>query len=302
MTSISILIPTYNGICKKLVSDLQQQAAVMEIEYEVIVADDGSTDQNTILENRGINDIPNCRYLECPENRGRSAIRNYLARQARLQWVLFIDSDMTVRSSDFIRRYAECANHDVVYGGVSIGGDAEALRGNLRYRYEKKEEALHTATMRRKSPYKDFHTANFMIRRELILDCPFDESIRRYGYEDVLLGKQLKQKGIQIYHIDNPLSFEVFEDNSEFVSKTEEGLRTLFTFRDKLKDYSRLIEFTGRHSRLVPAIRMTHKILGPLERRMLTSRFPYPTIFKLYKTGYYLSLSDNARNKIANSE
>ena len=141
-----------------------------------------------------------------------------------------------------------------------------------------------------------------MIRRELILDCPFDESIRRYGYEDVLLGKQLKQKGIQIYHIDNPLSFEVFEDNSEFVSKTEEGLRTLFTFRDKLKDYSRLIEFTGRHSRLVPAIRMTHKILGPLERRMLTSRFPYPTIFKLYKTGYYLSLSDNARNKIANSE
>ena len=39
---LSILIPTYNYDCSRLVSDLQRQAERMGIGYEVIVADDAS--------------------------------------------------------------------------------------------------------------------------------------------------------------------------------------------------------------------------------------------------------------------
>ena len=39
---LSILIPTYNYVCVKLVSDLQQQAEGLGCPYEILVADDAS--------------------------------------------------------------------------------------------------------------------------------------------------------------------------------------------------------------------------------------------------------------------
>ena len=108
MTGLSILIPTFNGICKELVSELQKQVAMLPMDYEVIVADDGSTSQATITENRGINSIPHCQYMECQKNRGRAVIRNFLVQQAQYEWLLFIDSDMTVCRHDFISRYVAC--------------------------------------------------------------------------------------------------------------------------------------------------------------------------------------------------
>jgi hypothetical protein len=46
-----------------------------------------------------------------------------------------------------------------------------------------------------------------------MLNIPFDERIRNYGYEDVLLGKRLKENKIDILHIDNPLILDNYESN-----------------------------------------------------------------------------------------
>ena len=92
MKDISILIPTYNHTCVELVRTLQQQARQLPVSYEIIVADDGSTLASTIQANRAVNDYPNSRFIERQANAGRAAIRNYLAGQASMPWVLFIDS------------------------------------------------------------------------------------------------------------------------------------------------------------------------------------------------------------------
>ena len=84
MKDISILIPTYNHACVELVHAIQQQASLLPISYEIIVADDGSTLASTIQGNRAINEYTNSRYIECPENVGRAAIRNYLLTSAVL--------------------------------------------------------------------------------------------------------------------------------------------------------------------------------------------------------------------------
>ena len=56
INTLSILIPTYNHICTELVESLQAQASSLpNLEYEILVADDGSTDEYTIEENRIIN-------------------------------------------------------------------------------------------------------------------------------------------------------------------------------------------------------------------------------------------------------
>ena len=290
--ALSILIPTYNGICTKLVSDLQAQAQELGITYEIIVADDGSTDSACVEANRAINALPHCRYVERTENVGRAAIRNFLATQAVHPWLLFIDSDMMVCRNDFLQRYANSDNiqaDSILYGGVTIG---QLIPGNLRSMYEKASEHEHTPERRQQSPYHDFHTANFMVPRQLMLQYPFDQRFRHYGYEDVLFGKQMKQHAIPIIHIDNPLSFEVFETNADFVSKTEEGLRTLHQFRDELQDYSRLLTLssTPAVSLLSPLIRLGHRLFGGMVRQHLTGAHPSLFLFKLYKLGYFLSL------------
>ena len=287
---ISVLIPTYNHVCVALVKGLAQQLEAVGGDYEIIVADDGSTDAATVAENQVINTLPHCRYIVRAENAGRATIRNFLVREAQQPYVLFIDSDMTLISDDFIRRYLDSDCDTVIDGGVAIGGDPDTLKGNLRYRYEKAEEARHTAPERQKTPYQHLHTANLLVRRDLMLDHPFDERFRHYGYEDVLLGKSFREQRIPIAHIDNPLGFCTFETNADFVAKTEEGLRTLGQFRDDLRGYSRLLTLISNIH--IPAvltvIRLWHRLFGRLERRNLCGNRPSITVFKLYRLGYFI--------------
>ena len=292
MKDISILIPTYNHVCVDLVSTLQQQASQLPISYEIIVADDGSTVASTIEANRIINDYTNSRFIERPKNAGRAAIRNYLANQASKPWLLFIDSDMVVRRPDFLRSYVDTLDEQAVWdGGICVGGNASLLKKNLRYQYERANEQLHTVGRRQQEPYRDFHTANFMAPKQLMTDHPFDLRFRHYGYEDVLFGMTLETHQIPIYHINNPLSFEVFEDNDQFLSKTEEGLRTLHAFRQELKAGSRLLQHVERLGWLLPLLRLYHQATNKLERRFLL-RHPSLFVFSLYRLGYYATLTD----------
>ena len=286
MRELSILIPTFNDPCSTLVGNLQQQAEELGISYEILVADDGSTQHNVLEENRSINALPHCQLIERRVNAGRAAIRNFLAQQARYAWLLFIDSDMVVCRNDYLRKYASFEETPIVDGGVVIG---TCIPGNLRSMYEKAAESEHTYEERQQSPYRDFHTANFMIQRALMIEHPFDERFRNYGYEDVLFGKAMEQAGVPILHIDNPMSFEIFEENEHFVSKTEEGLRTLYQFRHELKGYSRLLDRAQTLPRT--PIRWWHQLFGAIERKHLTGRHPSLWVFKIYKTGYFLSLS-----------
>jgi glycosyltransferase involved in cell wall biosynthesis len=290
MKDISILIPTYNHVCVELVSSLQQQASQLPINYEIIVADDGSTLAATIEANRAISEYPNCQYIERLENSGRAAIRNFLAEKSSYPWLLFIDSDMVVRRADFLRQYVDTPDEQAVWdGGISVGGDGMLLSHNLRYMYEMSNKHLHSAAQRQQKPYCDFHTANFMVSRQLMSEYPFDLRFRHYGYEDVLFGMQLKRHHIPIYHIDNPLSFEIFEENDHFLSKTEEGLRTLHQFQDELQGYSRLLDLARRLAPVAPLVRYMHRHIRLWERRILLRR-PTLLLFNLYRIGYFLSI------------
>ena len=287
--TLSILIPTYNGDCRATVDELRRQAEIVSsLDYEIIVIDDGSPDRQTVEQLRSVGKLPHCRFMALEENIGRSRIRNLLARTARHEWLLFLDCDMTICKPDFLMTYLSTEG-DVIYGGYKVG---EADRSCLRYRYEIAHAHEHTAERRRQRPYQHFHTSNFMVRRDIMLAHPFDETFRHYGYEDVLLGKQLKKAGIAITHIQNPAGFCDFEDNAHFVSKTEEGLRTLAEKRDLLRGYSQLLTFAeGIHSGLLRgAIRLWHRLFGGLERRILCSRHPSLRVFSFYKLGYFLCL------------
>lgn len=300
INELSILIPCYNGRCKELVESLhsllRKENSTTGLRYEIIVADDGSTDNDVIEHNRQIDSLDNCRYIIRKKNVGRAAIRNFLAREAKYEWLLFIDCDMIVRDNGYIAKYIHSQESSIIYGGYSVKGDKEKLKGNLRFIYEKKCEANHTCSERKKQPYKDFHPSNFMVRRDIILEHPLDERFRYYGYEDVLWGKTLKNNSIDINHIDNPLSFEKFEDNASFIFKTEEGLATLYRFRKDLEGYSNLIEYAKRLHRfhLTPLAALIHNILSGSIKYNLTGNNPSLLLFNIYKVCFFCNLSNRS--------
>ena len=292
-TELSILLPAHNNVCVPLVAELQRQAARLQgLRYEILVADDGSTDAKSVTANRAINHLPCCRLIERKDNVGRAAIRNFLAREARYEHLLFIDSDLHICSPSFVKRYVK-ARGDVVVGGVRIGGDERKWAGNLRYRYEKACENEHDWRHRSMRSDQEFRTTNFAIARSLMLACPFDENFRHYGYEDVLLGKAISARGTAIKHIDNPILLDDYEDNLLFVEKTEEACRTLHQFRNELRGYSKLIrwqETLGRHRVLSHLMERAYSVMGSHIRRHLITGAPSPRLFNAYKLLYYMHL------------
>lgn len=288
---LSILLPSYNNKCYTLVECLQQQAAAIEgLLYEIIVADDGSKDQVSVISNLRINELPHCRYIRRQENVGRAAIRNFLAREAKGERLLFLDSDVAIVRNDFLCKYL-ATEAEVVDGGVEV----PAMQADycLRYLYEKKSEPRHTSAKRTERPYQSFRTSNFMVHRSLFDRCSFDENFRNYGYEDVLFGKQLQKLGIPILHIDNPVGLDVLESNEVYVQKMEQAMQTLYQFREELQGYSPLLDAVGRLQRwhMLWAVRLWHWCLGGWERRNLCSQSPSLRLLNLYKLGYYVTRS-----------
>lgn len=289
---LSILIPTYNTVCIGFVRQLQAIAEEAGIVYEIIVADDASTDRSCVEQNSLLNELEHCLYIIKEVNTGAAATRNFLARQSRYPWLLFLDCDMRLPDHRLFTRYLAPIDAPVVMGGISFGGDPDQSGANLRYLYETAEAPSHTAEKRQLRPYQSFRSCNFLIRRDTMLSCPFDERFKGSGYEDVMFGKQLKTAHIAIAHIDNPVLMTDYETNEDYVAKVERSLNTLHEFRHDLKGYSRLLTLAdGIHIGLVRrCITLAHRLFGSMMRRNLCGHHPSLTIFKLYKLGYYLSI------------
>lgn len=302
---LSILLPSYNNVCVSLVQALQRQADALRgrldkpFRYEIIVADDCSTDAACIDANRVIGDMLHCRYLRMEQNVGRAQIRNVLISESRGDYVLLIDSDLFLCDDNYLYKYAT-STADVVYGGTRIGGEGlamvdneantENLKGNLRYIYEKKAEPSHRAVFRQLRPNQEISVCNLYARRDIMEAHPFDSRFKAYGYEDVLFGKRLAESGIEVTHIDNPVLINEFEPNSVFVKKTEEAILTLCRFEQDLEGYSNLKTKVTTLGRYIPLslFRLWHRIMKNKEKRNLTGAKPSLLLFKLYKLGFFL--------------
>jgi glycosyltransferase involved in cell wall biosynthesis len=290
---LSILIPVYNFDCRDLARSLSRQADSLVHEIEIIVADDGSTDRHLAKLNAEIAAMPHCRYIARKENVGRAAIRNFLAEESQGEWLMFMDCDGRVIYMNFLQKYLESRGGcDVVYGGIIHSREYLTERNSLRYDYEHRCERRFTARQRTENPDLPFRTFCFMIRRESYDRVRFDESFTDYGYEDVLFGQQLREQGMIIRHINNPLENTDLEPNDVFVAKTEEALRTLHAHETLFGNDVRLVRWVRKLAswHILPLVKVFSKLyLKPL-RRNLSGNHPLTSLFDLYKLGYYCQL------------
>lgn len=295
---LSILIPIFNDDASRLVEAVSRQAQSIDgLCYEIVVFDDGSTDESIKSKNLSLEKIPFCRLVFSPHHACRAAMRNAMSRCGKYDWHLMIDARLTLVHDDFLLRYLQsgvsvgCA----AVGGVCVdGGDksAELYCHNLRFRYEKYEERYHSLSERLSNPYKSFRTTNFFYHRSVLQRVAYDESIIGYGYEDVMLGKSLEKAGVKVLHIDNPVAYTSFESNLRYIEKLEEALNTLHAIASELQGYSPLLSAVNHIDswNMLWSVRCMHRLFGQLERCLLSGNRPKLFMLKLYKLGYYASL------------
>jgi len=278
---LSILIPTFNYNIVPLVTELHNQCMECDIDFEILVFDDGSKSElNTF--NNTINNLNNCVFKALSENIGRSAIRNLLGKHAKFNTLIFTDADTFPKRKFYIKNYIT-NNLDVINGGIICTETAPKKQFKLRWLYTKHRE------------FNALCSSNFLIKKSIFEQYPFDEAIKTYGYEDVLFFENLKKNNINILKIDNPLIHASNDDYKSFIDKTELAICNLITLlnSNKLqKENFKVAQLYNKLKRfkLVDLIILLFKLSKPLLIKNFNSSSPSLLLFDFYRLGYFCTL------------
>lgn len=294
---LSILIPTYNYNCLSIVGELKKQCDELAISYEIIVQDDASKSELN-LENNKINNLKNCSFYSNIENLGRGKNRNSLAQKSKYDWLLLIDCDVFPKNKDFINKYIteiEMSNFDVIYGGICYKDEKPSDDEMLRWIYGKARESI-AVEERLKNPYKTALTSNLLIKRKVFMQTLFRENLNKYGYEDLIFFKDLREKSISIHHIENVgyhLNLETSKIYLEKIKTALENLKYIYQTNPNLKDESKILVTYKILKKLwiTKIISIFFNLLETKIENNLHSKKPNLTVFDLYKLGYFCKIN-----------
>ena len=294
---LSILIPVYNYNVVPLVLELHKQCLECKIDFEILCQDDGSnSDLNTI--NEIINSLENCSFFVNSKNLGRGKNINLLAEKAKQDFLLILDCDTFPTQNDFIKNYISTntqRENRVVFGGIQYKKEKPENERLLRWVYGNKRETL-SLKVRNQKPNIRALTSNLWIQKKLFLETLFDESITKYGYEDLVFLSDLEKKGIFVKHIDNPTYHLGLESSSQFLDKTKVALENLKSITENTSlDSSeskilRIYIFFKRFYLVSFVSFLFKKTEGKIEQNLLSQK-PSLLLFDLYKLGCYCSIS-----------
>lgn len=290
---LSILIPAYNYDCTLLVKDLHKQVIECKIPFEIIVAEDGSTKFTS--ENQQITTLIYCKHIVLQQNIGRAAIRNFLAKKAIFENLLFIDCDSKIVSNDYIETYIKHLGK-IVLGG-RIYNKPSSKNHTLLPKYGARER------IKKEREGEIFTSPNFLIPKHIFDTVRFDENITQYGHEDTLFGCALHHKGFNFFLIDNPILHDSIEDNITFLHKTELSINNLLllikrTDDKELQKISKLYRcYQKLHKiKLTSAISTLFISTRELLQKQLCSSTPSLFLFNLYKIGYLCHIASKSQD------
>lgn len=298
---LSILIPTYNYNVFPLVLELHEQCKRCEIEFEIIVLDDGS--KTVFLENNDINAVKNCSYLVNRTNLGRASTINKLVKRSTFETILILEADAFPSKNNYIQLYVNALkeNPQAVFGGVIYAAKKPAKNTLLRWIYGNERESKSLA-YRNQHPTDIVFSWNLIIQKQLFLANPFDTNITTYGFEDLVFLKKLKQSKVSILQIDNPCLHQNEELSTVFIEKSKTAVKNLVDL------YQKNILTSGDSSllkafELVEKIHFTslmHLFYKTFENHMiknLLSEKPTLILFDLYRLGYFCNLTRLKKDK-----
>ena len=289
---LSILIPVYNYAIYSLVKTLHDQANKENIDFEIIVLDDCSTDTNIITENEKACLLKNVRLLNNDSNLGRTLTRKKLAEAAWYTTLLFLDADVKPVHDTFIKNYIAIPHKPVVLGGIVYTPESLQKGKELRYKYGRLREQK-TAAERSIYPYRNVLSANMLIDKTVFLDNNYSESNSLYGL-DIYFSYNLIKHKIPVLHIDNPVYHLGLENNDVFFNKALLAVKTRWQLlggnnyddaNGMLKVYRKLKKYG-----LTGIVSFFFKITSPVLKKLILRKDPSLFCLDVYRLGYLCSL------------
>ena len=287
---LSVCIPVYNFDVQELVNSLKKEIRNTKLDAEIILIDDAST-KDFVKVNKSLKEVANL-FIFLKKNIGRSAIRNLFLKYASGNFFLFLDCDAKIISENFLQNYLhfikENQDAKVIFGGFEV----EKGELTLRKKYSLEREII-PLEKRKLAPYSSFRGINFLVKKEILQQFPFDENLKTYGYEDLIFSKKLEQKKVFIHQIENPVLHSDEETTDIFLSKTKIAIQNLRKIHKNNPDFvedMKLIKVYQKikDKRLLSVYKNFFKISKSFLINKLYQENPNLRYFDLYKLGLFI--------------
>ena len=208
---LSVVIPTMNKapLLARTLEALSRQLLAAPLAWEIVVVDDGSTDETArLLADWATSTNPPVRVATPPHNVGRAAARNLGARTARGRWLLFLDDDI-VAPEGLLQAHLDLLQEDPRRGTIGHAVTDPQVVDAPHFRYIDSRGVARLPAG--PAPARYFMTQNAAVPREAFISVGgFDERFEGYGFEDMEVGFRLEEEaGIRFKVLTAPVPIHI---------------------------------------------------------------------------------------------
>ena len=223
---LSVVIPVYNEVAT--IDRLISTVLDVDVEKEIIVVDDHSTDGTRQLLDALAASHDNIRVLHHDQNRGKGAALRTGFAQARGRFVIVQDADLEYDPAEYPKMLEPLVegNADVVYGSRFVGGDCHRV---FYFWHLLGNRMLTTVSnMFTNLNLSDVETCFKAFRREIIQSIRLEED--RFGFEPEITAKlaayRLRGEPLRIYEVGISYHGRTYAEGKKI--SWRDGLRALW--------------------------------------------------------------------------
>lgn len=278
---LSVIIPTHNRaeILKTCLAKLARQN---DVEFEVIVVDDGSTDHTEPMVARLRHDYKmanwsNLYYIKQPASQ-QGIARNRGVEKATGELILFMGDDIFALP-DFlkahVRAHQENPQENVVILGYTTWDPKLLINAYMKFLESSGWQFAYKKLKKgfiEKDLFKYFYTSNISLKKTFFEKEKFDETFLAYGWEDIELGFRLwKKHQMKVYYEPDAGVFHHHQmDDSMLVNRMRQVGKSAVIF-EKLQPEAKIIP-GGKKLALLKVV--TNPVTLPFAR-LLGTQFYY---------------------------